>query len=189
MVERVLISVATIALAAALIAVALGVAAERGGRDATSVAKSATELKLGNNKRRRPVIRFFGMAPGDKRKRRVRISNRRGPARLYLRAVKLKGWAGPNGGSLDEVLRLRVRRIRGARPKRRGKPRRRIYNGPLKEMRRINLGYFKPHSARNYRFKVIFPDRGAPPSAAGGDNAYQGARAKVKFRWRARYDR
>ena len=36
----------------------------------------------------------------------IAVGNRRGPARLYLRAVRLKGWAGPNGGSLDEALRV-----------------------------------------------------------------------------------
>ncbi len=184
--ERTITIAAVAALALALVAGALGLAAER-----SSVGGVApwAKPKLGNNKRAKAVVRFFGMAPGDTRKRRVRISNRKGRARLTLKAVAIEETAGPNGGLLGSALRVNVRRIRGAHTKRKGKLGRKIFHGPLREMTSFKLGHFRRHSARNYRFKVILPDNGAPPSANGGDNAYQGSRARVNFRWVARSGR
>ena len=186
MTERSLTTAAVLALALALVAGALGLAAER-----SSVGGIApwAKPKLGNNKHGKHIVRFFQMAPGDTRKRRVRISNRKAPAKLTLRAVGLEGTAGPNGGSLDEALRINVRRIRKARTKAKGKLGRKIYHGPLSEMTSFKLGRFRRHSARNVRFKVIFRDNGTPPSATGGDNAYQDSRAQVDIRWRARSSR
>ena len=181
--ERALTTAIVAALASALVAVALGLAAERPNHPGSAgAASSAVRAKLGNNKRGRAIIRFDGMAPGDSRMRRVRISNRGGPARLTLQATVVSAGAGPNGGSLDRALKVRVRQLRGAR----AKPARSIHRGRLSGVTRFGLGRWRARSARNYRFKVVFPDRGAPPSERGGDNAYQGARARVDFRWRAR---
>lgn len=174
------------ALAVALTAVALGLAAERrDGGDAGS-SRFDSKPKLTTNKRGRAIIRFHDMAPGDTRKRRIRISNRGRSGKLRLRAVGLKSRAGPNGARLASALRINVRRIRVAGTKRRGRLGRKIYAGPLAEMKRVKLRRLGHRRSRRYRFKLTFPEGGVPPSAIGGDNAYQGARARVRFRWRAR---
>jgi hypothetical protein len=173
------------ALAVALTAVALGLAAERHGAVDASGAGSASKPKLTTNKRGRAIIRFHGMAPGDSRKRRIRISNRGASAKFRLRAVGLRSPAGPNRGRLADALRITVRRIRGARTKKKGRLGRTVYRGPLDEMRSAKLGRLGRLRGRNYRFKLIFPEGGVPRGDFSGDNAYQGAHARVEFRWRA----
>jgi hypothetical protein len=60
-----------------------------------------------------------------------------------------------------------------------------VYTGPLAGLGTRALGRIEPGEARTYRFTATLPDGGVPPSALGGDNAYQGGSVRTTYVWTA----
>jgi hypothetical protein len=53
----------------------------------------------------------------------------------------------------------------------------------LADIGTLHVATIPPGGARTFKFTATFPDGGYPPSATGGDNAYEGAAISVEFDW------
>lgn len=154
-------------------------------RDAPAAVFSAQgDVEMENEREGEPILVARKMIPGEPRVGAVQITNVGASGRYSLRKTDLTGEPGPNGGRLENVLRLRVRRACPRCPQRYPLE----YGGALKDMPPLTLGRWHRSEHRRYRFRVKLPDRGAPPSPITGDNRYQGSRAKVRFVWRVTAD-
>lgn len=125
----------------------------------------------------RPVLTANGLLPGESRFGEVKVANDGVLAGAYtLQASDLVDTAGPNGGKVANRLQLTIdeRRSSGVR---------RLYSGTPAGLRSIGLGRFASGEARIYRFTVTLPSGGVPGSATTGDNAIQGATARLTLRW------
>ena len=60
-----------------------------------------------------------------------------------------------------------------------------MYRGSLAKLQRTEMGAVRPGSRVRFRFIVSLHDWGIPPGPLDGDNARQGSRAAVGFRWLA----
>lgn len=120
------------------------------------------------------------LAPGGSVAGAVMVTNAGTLAgRFTLSAAEVSDTPGPRGGLLSERLRLTVVNVTlPASPT----P---LYSGELGAMPATSLGHLRAGEARTYRFTATFPDGGPPPSASGGDNAYAGSSARVRFVWDA----
>jgi len=137
-------------------------------------------LRILNSRGGDALLGMTDMRPGDSVSGRVAIGNgsRRQRARMYLGLSHLVDVPGPGGGRLSLRLWLTVRRVgQGREP-------RVVYIGPLRRMRLLNLGVFRPRERRHYRFTVWFPNG---PNA--WDDRFQGASMSVQFTWYARVRR
>ncbi|MEA2347808.1 MAG: hypothetical protein QOG62_1595 [Thermoleophilaceae bacterium] len=143
------------------------------------LATTSGRLTLADSLQGLPVVTAAGATPGHDVGGQVKIKNiSRGKLRLALARRRLADVPGPNGGRLSSAVRLEVRRVR---KKRRGAGV--VYRGSLARMPRVKLGPVGPRNSRKYHFGLHFPDGGTPPSAAGGDNAFQGSAFSVDFIW------
>lgn len=143
---------------------------------------AGSRIDIVNSREGQPVVTGKNLFPGQYVRREVRIRNLGESAvRLALSARNVTGVAGPYGGELGDVLRVRVWRARGQGPQPRP-----VYLGPLNGLRRIELGALTPRRSQHYVFVVVFPDGGVPGSVTGGDNAYQGSWSTARFVWTAR---
>lgn len=172
------------ALAVAVWAVAgPGPAAERSPAAGNPVVASFSkkgDLRMRDQRNGEPILIASDLAPGDQQKRGVRITNTGARGRFSVEKRNLTSQPGPNGGDIEDVLILRVVRVR---PGTGGGDL--AYAGKVSDMPPLDLGVWKRHHHGRYRFKVILPDTGPPPSPVTGDNLYQGSEASVKFVWQA----
>jgi hypothetical protein len=150
------------------------------GSPVTAALSKQGDLRMKNQRDGEPILIASNLAPGDPQERGVRITNTGARAAFSVQKRNLRGTPGPNGGSIVDVLRLRVLRVR---PGTGGGDL--AYGGRLSEMPKLQLGTWKHQHHRRYRFKVKLPDRGVPPSPVTGDNLFQGSTARVKFVWKA----
>ncbi len=83
-----------------------------------------------------------------------------------------------NGGRLSDAVHLDIQDVTGGNviP---------VFAGPLGALQSRALGNITPGEARTYRFTASLPDRGTPPSATSGDNAYAGSALTVRYSWKA----
>lgn len=115
------------------------------------------------------------MKPGDAKTGTVTIKNTGDLGGDFtVTMTKTADTAGANGGSLYNVLKLKI--DDGATT---------VYNGNLKDFSSNALGTYAPNDTHTYTFTVTFPDGGTPGSNTTGDNAYQGSSTTVQFTWTA----
>jgi hypothetical protein len=147
----------------------------------TLVAGDGGNLRMWNSRDGTHILMAANLEPGGPRVRSVRIANTgRSAGRFSVVKRQFLSVPGPNGGRLRRTLRLRVTRAPSALG-----PRQVVYSGRLRNMPRLDLGVWEPQESRRYRFVVKLPDSGTPPTPTGGDNAYQGSQAQVRFVWQA----
>jgi hypothetical protein len=174
---------------AVLAALPAGESAPRHGPALLAASATQGKLRIANSKRGGPILRASKLLPGRAVRGKLRLRNRGAmPVTVRLRATALRDWPGPAGAPLSRALELKVVRLarfaRGRRfPRRRHRT---LYRGALAGLSGVRAGRLGPGMRRRFRFRVELPDRGRPPSPAGGDNRYQGASMSVGFVWRAR---
>jgi hypothetical protein len=147
-------------------------------------ARGEKQLSIETTRQGRSIVTGHNLAPGETVRGRIRVWNTGSEtARLRLRAARLRGQPGPNGGELANALRLRVKR---ARPRPLGHRRAAVvYNGRLAGLGTLRLGSWRTGRIGRFRFRVRFADGGLPSTPTSGDNAYQGSRAAVRLVWSA----
>jgi hypothetical protein len=164
-------------LAALLVAAAsLGAAvavAQPGTRNADGPAletRAAGRAQVANSRAGQAVLGKDGWQPGESVTGSVTVANE-GDAEGYttLEATDLTETPGIFGGHLSSRMVLDV--VEGSG--------RAVYRGTLAGMPAIAVGTFAPGAQRTYRFTATLPDGGP----GGADNAWQGARVAVGFRW------
>jgi hypothetical protein len=134
-------------------------------------------VALSNTRENAAVFTAAALRPGRSAQGRVAIRNTGSqPARLALTQTDLQDALGPNGGRLSESLRLTVRDVGSART---------VYAGPFGSMPRSDAGSLGPGQSRTFELTAHLPDRGRPLSPTGGDNAFQGSTASVRYVWTA----
>lgn len=172
-----------IALALLLVAVAVAVAST--AVFSTSSANPSNTFTSGvltqtNNKDNTAILTAERMVPGDERTGEVKIENTGDVSGVFSLSSKAgTNEAGPNGGQLADVLRLKVDDVTGTRA-------RTLYDGKYTtRLTNVAAGEIKGGSSRRYRFTVKFPDSGKPSGNTTGDNAYQGSRTTTEYTWTA----
>ncbi len=114
------------------------------------------------------VLTADGMVPGSTANGTVTIRNAGDASgEFVLQARDLVDEPGPNGGELSQVLRLVITQD--------GQPRN-VYDGPLAEFDRAQLGTWDPEEERTFTFEVTLGEVG---------NEYQRSAASVTFVWDA----
>jgi hypothetical protein len=146
-------------------------------------AKTSGNLRIGATHDGRPLIRAERMIPGGRRGGNVRVRNRGARAvRLALVRRRIAQGAGPAGGLLSRVLRIKVKRYvrRGGRLRKKT-----VFQRRVSRMPRRALGRLEPGSSRRFRVSLRLPDGGMPPGPGEGDNAFQGSQLGVDLVWLA----
>ena len=146
-------------------------------------AKASGNLGIGVTHDGRPLITAERMVPGSRRGGNVRVRNRGARAvKLALVRRRIAQAAGPAGGLLSRVLRIKVKRY----VRRRGRlSRKLVFQRRLSRMPRRLLGRLEPGRSRRFRVSLRLPDGGMPPGPHEGDNAFQGAQLGVDLVWQA----
>jgi hypothetical protein len=171
-VTRRLLTALAAALVSALAVVALATA-DPSAPEATGEAATGA-LSLAAAAGDTAILSAARMVPGDERTGTVTIRNTGGaPGTLLLTRDALHDPAGPSGGRLGEILRLRVEEVGGAS----------LYTGPLAELAALPVGSLAAGTARTFRLTASWPDGGIPAGPASGDNALQGASVRVDYAW------
>jgi hypothetical protein len=130
-----------------------------------------------NSKDGQAVLVAENLVPGQTRTGEVKITSVNRPGTFELQASGLSDEPGPFGGVLSSRLRVRVLQV-GA-----GGSATPLYDGTLAGLHTVALGRLDLDEQRTYRFEVTLPSGGTPSSPTTGDNAFQGARAKVTLTW------
>lgn len=131
-----------------------------------------------------PIFEIPRMKPGQTVRARTAVRNRGSVrANLMLGRAGLIERAGPNGGELSSVLRLRVIGLMQHRSVGPPVARRTVYRGPLDRLTGRRVGSFSPGTTRRFQFVVRFPDGGRPRSPRTGDNLYQASSVELDFLW------
>lgn len=132
-----------------------------------------------NSRDGKPVLTASDMVPGEPVTGSLQIRSTGLLTGEYrLTASGLQDTPGPNGGRLSERLRLTVKELGPAGF-------RQLYDGTLADLHTVDLGRFHGGDGdiRTYYFTAVLPSTGVPPSNTEGDNAYQGASARVTLSW------
>jgi hypothetical protein len=164
----------------ALLAFASVAVADRGGAESEPVATASAatgSLSIANSREGGAILSATGLAPGRSTSGEVTIRNSgtvTGGFSLALSGITEA--PGPGGGLLSKRAQLVVADVMAPRT---------VYAGPFSGLGSRDLGPIAPGEARTYRFTATLPDSGAPPSALGGDNAYQGASVRGAYVWTA----
>ena len=178
------------ALVAALVvaagALGAGGALDGGADDDRSEARprAAASVRGGsftqlNSRAGSSIFTADALAPGDSVSGVVTITNAGSlGGRFTLSAADVSDTPGPGAGKLSARLGLSVVDLTAAAAPAT------VYAGALAAMPPRELGYLRPGEARTYRFTATLPDGGPPPSASGGDNAFAGSSARVRFVWK-----
>jgi len=146
-------------------------------------AKASGKLGIGVTRDGRPLITAERMVPGSRRGGNVRVRNRGMRAvKLALVRRRIAQAAGPAGGLLSQVLRIKVKRYvrRGGRLRKKT-----VFQRRISRMPRRGLGRLEPGASRRFRVSLRLPDGGTPPGLHEGDNAFQGAQLGVDLVWQA----
>jgi hypothetical protein len=128
-------------------------------------------LGLSNSKNGLAILGASNMKPGSSTTGTVTLTNTGSvDSDLALQRRNLTDTAGPNGGSLSEVLQLQVQDVTNAAAPTN------VYSGRLATMPNVSLGSFpKKAPGRTYRFTVTLPQ-------SAGDR-YEGATTRVDYVW------
>ena len=146
-------------------------------------AKATGKLGIGVTHDGRPLITAVSMIPGSRRGGNVRVRNQGSRAvQLALVRRRLAEAAGPGGGLLAQILRIKLKRYvrRGKRMKKV-----KVFQRRISRMPRESLGRLEPGRSRRFRVSLRMPDGGTPAGPGQGDNAYQGSELSVNLVWQA----
>jgi spore coat-associated protein N len=128
-----------------------------------------------NSKAPGAILTASLMKPGDVKTGTVVIKNTGDLSGDFTATMaKTADTAGANGGSLFNVLKLKIED--GSTT---------LYNGNMKDFTTQALGTYAANDTHTYTFTVTFPDGGTPASNTTEDNAYQGSSTTVSFTWTA----
>ncbi len=131
--------------------------------------KAAGDIKLWNSKQGQPLVGANLWRPGRAVRGRVVLGNRgTGPLVARLTAARIQ----TTGVDLGARVRVRVRRVGGPRLPRE----RRLYKGPLRELKNVRIARLRAQRKQRYRVVARFI------KASG--NAYQGSTLRFALRWR-----
>ncbi len=168
--------IAVIVLAALAVAATVSLALPRPQHARPLSLATAGAFKLSNSRDGLAIFSADNLAPGGAISGEVTLGNTgSGTGVLSLDASPPRS-AGP-GVSLSSRLRLSISDTTG-------RTEQRIYSGPLASTpAHADLIDLPPGGKRSYRFDVLLPDGGPPPSKDGGDNAYQGTGVSVDYEW------
>lgn len=162
-------------LAAAACALALAYAGEPGPeRDTALRTVAATgELSIVDSAGGGAILTAADMAPGSSVAGTVTIANAGSiDGNLTLDVPTPANVPGRGGGALSPALRLDIDDVTdGAAPVR-------VYSGPLAGARSLPAGVVRARGDRTLRLAVTL-------AGGGAEDAYQGARAEVRFDWTA----
>jgi hypothetical protein len=144
---------------------------------------AAGNLSIYDSKAGTAILTASAMKPGDVATGTVTIGNTGSTAGTFsLTEDSLSDTAGPNGGLLSAILKLKVEDVTDAlNPVV-------VFNGnsgQFGSLGTVSLGTWAPSAQHDYKFTVTFPDGGTPGSATTGDNAYQSSSVSVRFVWAA----
>jgi hypothetical protein len=132
-------------------------------------------LSLSNSKDGVAIFTASNLAPGHSTEGTVTIANTgSAPGSLALSTSELSDSAGTYGGTLSEVLDLRIADTGSGAE---------IYSGKFDAMPEQQLSSLVPGESRAYRFSVSLPDSGSPAADWSGENIYQRASASVSYDW------
>jgi hypothetical protein len=170
------LAVAACAAAALAVTGSWSAHARRAAAPATAFAAGA--FTQSNSRDGSAILGAAAMRPGDIVSGDVTITNTgdlAGAFRLSSQVVTEQPGAG--GGQLRDRLLLQIFDVTnpGAAAT--------LFSGPLGAFSDRDLGTFQPREGRSYRVTATFPDSGP-----GGDNAFAGASASVRFAWTATAD-
>ncbi len=151
----------------AVAAVALAVTGEAETRPAKLRAEGAVAIT--DSRGGGAIFTAPALGPGGSTRGRVSIRNTGSlPAGIALSQTGLEDVPGPSGGRLSDGLRLTVRDLSAGQT---------VYSGPLSTMPSRDAGFLLPGWSRVYELTASLP------RSAG--NAFQGATARVRYRWTA----
>ena len=157
--------------------ICLAVANRTSSAKPRTVAFVSGAFSLADSKDGGAILTVSNMGPGDSVTGTVTIRNTgTGTGALALSMMNLTDSPGVNHGALSGALGLQLTDITHGSDAA-------VYSGGLGAMPEQRLVTLSAGDARTYRFTVDIADHGSPGSAAGGDNAFQGASARVDYRW------
>lgn len=163
-----------VALALAYVALATPTA-PRTPREATLRTAASGDLAVSQRANGDPVFTLTAAGPGSTGEGTMQATNPLDSATvLQLRGTGVSDTAGPFGGTLTEVLLLRVfeQASDGEVLRFAGKPR---------ELQPIDLGSIGARATRSFRFAIEWVDGGEPAGPGLGDNALQGASTSMSW--------
>jgi hypothetical protein len=154
------------------VTVALAASDDRGPRPVQPLLRAAKgAVSLSNSRNGSAVLSAANMAPGQSVSGTVSIFNKgKKSGALRLSPVNLNSPTGPGGGSLADVLRVRIEDQTGGGI---------VYQGPLRSLPVTPLGGIRKKARRTYLFTASLPD-------AVGDG-YAGTSAQADLRWTASF--
>lgn len=149
-------------------------------RPYAEVSQASGDLTVVNSKDGQAILRARGLAPGESARGTVSLMNTGTLAGdLVLEQVQLRDRPGPGGGLLSEGVQLAVRDVTNPADVIT------VFAGQLGVLDDRTLGQVAPSQSRTYMFTARLPDNGPPPSATGGDNAFNGSSLSVRYAWKA----
>ncbi|MDQ3871136.1 MAG: hypothetical protein M3301_05925 [Chloroflexota bacterium] len=162
--------------------VAFVAGARQGGSQSDDVAAAAVlvqgSFSQSNSRDGSPIFTVTGIAPGESVTGKVTIANTGTLSGAFTLVQQgLHDTPGPNGGALSGKLDLLVRDVTSAQAPVT------VYSGKLGSMSPRRLGVLAPRQARSYSFTASFPEGGAPPTPAAGDNAFAASALRVNYLW------
>lgn len=171
-----LVALAACAAAALAVTGTWSPRAQRAAAPATAFAAGA--FTQSNSRDGSAILGASAMRPGDVVSGDVTITNTGDLAGAFRVAASIVAeQPGAGGGQLRDRLLLQILDVTNpAAPAS-------LFSGPLGSFTGRNLGTFAPHEGHAYRVIATFPDTGP-----GGDNAFAGASASVRFAWTATAD-
>ena len=141
-------------------------------------ALSSATGSMATNSRDGALLRTAPLAPGDRAHGTVTLTaSDQAPVEMDLAQTAVRDRPGRYGGTLSSVLQLSIIDVTDPREPLR------VYRGKLRDLRTQRLQQLAAGEHRTFRFSVLFPDGGTPPSPTTGDNAYQGSSVQANFRW------
>ena len=121
------------------------------------------------------ILHADRLRPGDKVAGILSLTNKGDkPGVLALAVTGRHDRPGAYGGSLGNVLKLKVEDLSGRTPAR---------ESVVNQASSFALGTLTGRETRTYRVTATFPDGGIPPTAFTGDNALQGASVELSLQW------
>jgi hypothetical protein len=162
--------------AAAALVVAGGAAVgvprdERAPAPELVLSRITAPLAHGNSHDGRAILTAENIAPGDRRRGAVTITNRGHDGAFYLVADGPRDRPGRAGGELSDRLELTIADVSAGAPQV-------VADGPLRTLGHCHpLGMLAAGQSRTYSFTLAFPP-------GYDDNRYAGASVRVGYEWR-----
>lgn len=167
------------AVAVAVLALVLRPSTDAPGAPQLVLTAAGGKSRIENSKEGQPILRSHRLAPGEQGKGRVKITNARGgkvALRLSARRVRDR--------RTDVRARLsRATEIRVVRRRLDGRGHKLIYTGPLRDLRRVDVGTLRANVTRRFIFRATF----APKRRHA--NRYRNTTVRFDLVWNAKRKR